>query len=118
VDFSSGYQYVNFWAHSQENGQLMKFALGDSDGDFSNFVELTPYVDDHGTGTGLSKDEWRGVTIPLTTLATGAPGFDLTKVNRMVLRLTGDDVVTGKMLRLNIDYAYLDGPLAVRWPRD
>jgi hypothetical protein len=116
-DFSTGYEYVNFWAISQQEGQLMNFALRDSDGDTSNWVQLTPYVDDHGTGTGLTNAEWRAVTVPLSVL-DGALNFDLTKVNRLVFYLDGDDVVTGSMIRLTVDFAYFNGPLAVNWPRD
>ena len=115
-DLSVGFRFINFYAMGQ-GGEYVKFALRDADGDFSNYVFLTPYTDDGGVPPlGVSETVWRGVTIPIADLA-GPAAFDLARVNRYVFEITGDEVSDGVMRRFRVDLGYANGPLAVNWPR-
>jgi hypothetical protein len=112
------YTYLCFWVLGTQVGQLMRVALGSGPNatDFSARLVLTPYVDDGGTGEGVSSTIWRGVNVPIAALMSGAGStFSATQVGRVSFGLLRTEIPSSQQGTLYIDHVYFShGVLPVR----
>jgi hypothetical protein len=112
------YTYLCFHVLGTTLGQYMRVGCQSGDDNttaISDRVPLAPYLDDGGSGEGVSDTVWRGANVPTYLLMAGGSAYDASAVDRVTFMLLRDEIRSNEQGTLwidNIHFAHT--PLPVR----